>query len=134
MFVVEELELPELLDPLPELPALDPLPDEPPDDDAALDDPLPDEPPPDDDDLLPDDDPPPDDDPLPELLPLPEPPPEPLPEEPDAADCELAGGAARYMTERMSSSIRRSTARANWARSTSACPAEEYRQYRLSPA
>ncbi len=88
--------------------------------------------------LLPEPDP----DALPELLPEPplEPPPEavddvlaePLPplappEDPDDDDCELllAVDAARYITDRTSSSIRRNTARASMARSTSACPADE---------
>src|SRR5205807_5457269 len=99
-----ELELPELLEPL-ELPELaEPLPLEP----------LPEE-------LLPDELPLPEDEPLPD-------------EELCELDCELlAGVAARYITERTSSSILRSTALARSARSTSSCPAVEYRQYRLRP-
>jgi hypothetical protein len=93
-------------------------------DDPPPEDPPPDDPPPledrPDDDPPPEDDPPPDDDPPPLLA-------FPLPEEPDDEDCELAAGA-RYITDRTSSSIRRNMARANWARSTSACPADEYRQ------
>lgn len=43
---------------------------------------------------------------------------------PDDVD---AGAAARYITERTSSSMRRKMARANSVRSTSSCPDVEYR-------
>jgi len=109
----------EPLEPLPELPLDEPLPEEDLLDDPLEEDPLPDDP------LF--------EEPLPELpLPL-----EPLPDEPEPdeelcdPDWELlvvVAGGARYITERTSSSIRRRTARASCARSTSAWPAVEYRQ------
>jgi len=68
------------------------------------------------------------------LVPEPEVEDPPLEEAVPDDDCELLLVAAgRYMTERTSSSMRRRTARASCARSTSAWPAEEYFQYRLSP-
>ncbi len=103
-----------LLDPLPALlpePAAEPLPE-------LLLEPLP--------ELPPEPPPAPPAEPLPDVLP--DPPLDPLvpPDELEPEDCELlASGTGRYMTDRMSSSIRRITARANWACSTSACPAEE---------
>lgn len=62
----------------------------------------------------------------PELLPLVELPEELLPVvDPDVDDDELLVAGPRNITERTSSSIRRKTARARRARSTSACPAVE---------
>jgi hypothetical protein len=101
------LELLELLadplEPLPELPEPPELLPDPPD-------PLPEEP-------LP-----PDPLPLP-LDPLPDVP-EPLVPEPEESVPVVAAGG-RYITDRTSSSIRRSRARAKSARSTSTCPADE---------
>ena len=61
--------------------------------------------------------------PLVEELPVDEPP---LPEFEEVDDAE-AGVAARYITERTSSSMRRKMARAKRLRSTSSCPDVEYR-------
>ena len=113
----DPLELFELLEPPLELLPDPPLPDE------LLPDELPEEPPPEElpvDELFPE---------FPLALPLPlellPEPPEPVEEFCDADVELLAGAGARYITERTSSSIRRISARASWACSTSAWPADE---------